>query len=121
MPVYFLDIEAEPTAAATESNDVAGASVLTFVVASSPEAAETAARAAIIDRAWLVKGVSSLLQPTDEQISRLDTDIKAIYRQALRHGIGQFFLAHPKAPGHPDDQIQVRSLGSPVIDDTTPH
>jgi hypothetical protein len=119
--MYFLDIEAVPTSAAANAADVASASVLTFVIADSQAEAEAMARAAIIGQAWVVQGISSFLQPTDEQIAGLDTDIKAIYQQALIHKIGQVFVAHPKVPGQPDDPIQIRSLGSSVIDESTKH
>ena len=108
MPTYFLDIEATPTNAAKNAHDVASASVLTFVIAASPDEAEAMARAAIMGHGWVAQGISSFLQPTVEQISRLETDIKAIYQQALRQGIGQYFSAYPKVPGHPDAPVQIR-------------
>ncbi|MCK9386053.1 MAG: hypothetical protein M0Q15_15700 [Nevskia sp.] len=121
MPTYFLDIEATPTSAAANASDVASASVLTFVIAGSPAEAEAMARAAIMGQGWVAQSISSFLQPTDEQISRLGTEEKMLYQLALLHGIGQYFLAYPKSPGHPGDPIQIRSLCSPVIDEVTKH
>jgi hypothetical protein len=121
MPTYFLDIEALPTSAATNASDVASASVFTFVIAESPDEAEAMARAAIMGQGWVAQGISSFLQPTDEQIACLETDIKAIHKLALLHGIGQYFSAYPKTPGHPDDPVQIRSLGSPLIDESAKH
>jgi hypothetical protein len=121
VPTYFLDIEAIPTSAAVNAADVAGASVLTFVIADTKAEAESMARAAIIGHAWVVKDISLFLQPTDEQISRLDRDIKAIHQQALNNKIGLLFVAHSKLEGQPDDPFQIRSLGFPVIDESSKH
>lgn len=121
MPTFFLDIEATPTSAVANASDVASASVLTFVIADTPAEAEAMARAAIMGRGWVAQGISSFLQPTDEQIACLETDIKAIYQQALLQGIGLYFSAYPKVPGPPDAPVQIRSLGSPVIDEDVKH
>lgn len=121
MTTFFFDIDVVPTSAAAKAADVASASAITFVIADAPDVAETLARSAIMDYGWEIKGISLSRQPTDEQIAGLDDDIYAVYEKARFLGVGFLLVAHPKVEGNPDDPVQVRSLGSPIIDATKSH
>jgi hypothetical protein len=121
LTTFFFSIEACPTSASANASDIAGASVLVFVIADSLQQGEDMARSAILGYGWVVKEVSISLQPNHEQIARLDAQMSELHQQALLHRLAFFFVAHPSVEGKPDDPVQIRSLGFPVIDESIKH
>jgi hypothetical protein len=121
MPTFFLDIEAVPTSAVTNAADVADASVLTFVIADSRSEAETMARCAIIDHAWIAREISLFLQLTDEHLSHVDANIYAAYEEALEHGIGCLFMVSPTEGGSPDSSIEFSAFCAPMFGSNIEH
>ena len=121
MAVYFFEIEVTPTAASTNAADIVSAAALLFVIADSLETAEIRVRSELMDHGWEVREISKSYQPTEDEIADQGIHIESLHQKALVSGLSMILLGNPKIEGHPDDPAQVRSLGSPIIDETKKH
>lgn len=113
MRPYCFHLRAEPTAGSPQSHDIGGAWVNIWVMEQSLAVAETRARAYLMDYAWVVKEIEYKLEPTPEEISKLDIVEYQNYQKAVRHGVSAIFSAWPKVDGNEDDPIEIRRMGSP--------
>jgi hypothetical protein len=112
--VYCFSIPCEPTSASPQAADVRAAIAEVWVVDKSISAAEIKARSHLLDYAWIPTSVQHALEPTPEQIARLDESSQALRRKALRQGVASLFVAWPKIEGREDDPIEVRSFEVPL-------
>lgn len=115
MNTYFFEIEAIPTNAVTNAKDIAGASVLIFVIANTRRKAETLAREVVINHGWMTKEISICIEPTNAQIADLEKDIKDLYHRALSQGVGYMFVADPEIKRNPYHSAEYRSLDTPIL------
>jgi len=109
---FFFVINAEPTAAAPNTEDIKYALVHIWVMSSSRKEAEIRARAYLMDYAWVVKEIEFESETTAEQLARLDTSERLNYLKAARNGLSADFLCVPKID-RPGDEIEIRSVYHP--------
>lgn len=117
---FFFVINAEPTSAAPNTEDIKYALVHIWIMASSLKEAKTRAQAYLMDYAWIVKEVEFEVETTDEEIAHLDIDEKNNYLKAARNGVSADFLTVPKVDRF-DDGIEVRPLYRPVLPSKEKH
>jgi hypothetical protein len=110
---FFFVMNAEPTAAAPNTEDVKYALVHIWVMSSSREEAEIRARAYLMDYAWIVKEVEFECAPDSGQIAHLDIDEKSNYLKAAKSGLSADFLTVPKVD-RPGEEIEIRPVYQPV-------
>ena len=121
MPMYFFIFEAKPTSASPSAHDIAGGMANIFVTASSRQEAETRARAHLLEYAWVVKSLDTALEPTPEQIARLDRGAIALHRKALREGLASEFTTWRKKEGKDDDPVELRMMGKSPFQKNNKH
>jgi hypothetical protein len=112
---YCFHLLAEPTAASPQAHDIGGAWVNIWVMDDSLATAETRARAYLMDYAWVVKEIEYKLEPTPDQIAKLDAVEHKNYEKALRQGISAIFSAWPKVQGKEGDPVELRPMGPPPL------
>lgn len=109
---FFFAVSVIPTAGTPQSSDIEGATAHIWVMANSPEEAETKARSYLMDYAWIVKEVEIAIQPRPEQIAHLGIEETLLHEKARRLGIAADFLAWPKVKRPSDTPIEVRLMES---------
>lgn len=116
--IYLVYAEAVPTKAVTNANDIVGADAIIFVAAESQEEAPTLARSALINYGYHLTKVLSVSVPSPSAVSDLDPQLIAQYHAAIDQGYGFELIAQARDPDHP---VEMRSLGSPIFDETKKH
>lgn len=116
--IYLVYAEASPTKGVTNADDIAGADAIIFVAAQSKEEAPILARSALINYGYHLTEVLSVSVPSLSAVSRLDPQLKVQYKAAIDRGYGFELIAQSRDPNHP---VEIRSLGSPIFDETKKH
>lgn len=111
MPIFLFIFDAEPTSAAAQAADIAGADITVVVKAADGEEAELIARSVVMDYAWRIKAVEDARGPVGEQWRESDTPGGELFRRADRDGWAMEIAAWPKQERAEDSGIDIRYLG----------
>jgi hypothetical protein len=95
MNIYGFIMIAIPTAASPEYGVIKDAKVITFAQGDNEATAELNSRGFIMDQGWQVQSVEAKGLHTHHAASRLDTDMQALYREALETGSSGTFYGVP--------------------------
>ncbi len=89
--IFFLIIEARPTAGAASAQDLDGANVNVWVMEGNTLDAMTAACSHILEYAWVARRVRFIGEVTSDLMDAIDEVETHSYEEALRQGISATF------------------------------
>ena len=112
MPFFFV-VKIIPTAGTPRAGDISGAYAHVWVIAKSLEEAEAKARSYLMDYAWVVEAIESALRITEDIISRLGEEERALFAKAQHLGIAADILAWPEKSRPSHTPAEVRAMGPP--------
>lgn len=110
---FLFIIQAEPTPAARNAQDIDGANVHVWVMESTIIAAEAAARSHILGYAWIPHKVRFSGEVTGDLIAALDEFELRNYKEAILNGISAAFYGWTKETMSPEF-FEYRPLGPPL-------
>jgi len=109
MGIYCFHVKAEPLPDSEHAADIGGAFVNIWVMDESIEHARMKADAYLAQYGWVPLDYEYSLEPTLEQISKLDQPEHQNYEAGKRNGISAVFSAWPKET-RPEGVIELRSM-----------
>lgn len=114
MNIYGFIMLAIPTAASPEYGVIKDAKVIAFAQSNNEADAQLIASGFIMDQGWQVQSVETKRTHTHHEVSRLGTDMQALYREALETGSSGTFYGVP-LNAQDDEALIIRPLKQTFI------